>query len=291
MVTAQQALQLAAKHHGLNARAEGRCQGGESTTGAHLARLEDGRQVVYKWAEDPEAGPRFDRLFRRLEELRQLGYLLPTGYRALEVPGAVLLFQDAVEGVASDRVSDELTETLIELNGLQEGMGDDLPGESWTAFLTRTLAEGADGWCQHESLENHSPETRRILAVAAEVADRLRHEKLPSGDLAHVDFHHRNILQDGEGRLTAVIDWEGARSGDRVFDLITYAYCLPVAEVSEWAESKVWEAIERLGTPVSIAAYLAHMAVRIVDWSLRFHRTLSDMWIRHASVQLARFAL
>ena len=290
-MTAEQALQLAAEHHGFDAQPEGRCEGGESPTGAHLARLGDGRLVVYKWATDPQAYPRFERLFRRLEELRQVGYPLPTGYRALPVPGAVLLFQDAVPGSASDRVTDEFTESLLHLNELQRGMGRDLAGEAWTDFLVRTLSEGADGWCKHEPLEEHSPETRRIVLFAREVADRLRDQELPSGDLTHVDFHHRNVLQDAAGRPTAVIDWEGATSGDRVFDLVTYAYCLPVAEVSQWATSKVWETIERLGTPLSIAAYVAHMAVRIVDWSLRFHPELADMWIRHASARLARVAL
>ncbi|MDQ6778111.1 MAG: aminoglycoside phosphotransferase family protein [Actinomycetota bacterium] len=39
-------------------------------------------------------------------------------------------------------------------------------------------------------------------------------------DSVHLDFHHRNAVASNR-RLTAVIDCDGYRSGDRVFDLVT----------------------------------------------------------------------
>jgi aminoglycoside phosphotransferase (APT) family kinase protein len=108
-------------------------------------------------------------------------------------------------------------------------------------------------------------------------------EELPSGDVVHVDFHHRNVLV-AEGEVSAVIDWEGCRPGDASFDLVTLAFGLTVAEVSAQAREAVWEEVCRRTVPTARRAYAAHMALRQVDWSIR-HRTPADIdhWLRVAS--------
>jgi hypothetical protein len=37
--------------------------------------------------------------------------------------------------------------------------------------------------------------------------------------LVHLDFHQRNVLRIGSG-VSAIVDWEGARLGDRALDLV-----------------------------------------------------------------------
>ena len=42
----------------------------------------------------------------------------------------------------------------------------------------------------------------------------------------HLDFHPGNVLVDG-GRVTGVVDWDGAGRGDRLFDLVTLRFEVP----------------------------------------------------------------
>ena len=98
---------------------------------------------------------------------------------------------------------------------------------------------------------------------------------LPSEDVVHVDFHHRNVLL-AEGAVAAVIDWEGCRSGDAAFDLVTLAFGLTVARVPAAARERMWDEARRRAAPDALRAYVAHMALRQVDWSIR-HRTAADV--------------
>ena len=51
-----------------------------------------------------------------------------------------------------------------------------------------------------------------MLAAARGLLAQVR-----SGALAHCDFHYENILQDG-GRLSGLLDFEWAISGDPAYD-------------------------------------------------------------------------
>jgi aminoglycoside phosphotransferase (APT) family kinase protein len=164
-------------------------------------------------------------------------------------------------------VSDALVDTVLRLNDLQAG--DALESASWTDFVRMTLTEGADGYCLHESLRAHGGETRRALEWIESVGRAIT--PLPGADLVHLDFHHRNLLRDGQ-RLVAVIDWEGSRPGDRVFDLVTFCFGFTHARVAgPELEERVWARASTLGGADALAAYVAHMALRRLDWSIRFH--------------------
>ena len=50
-------------------------------------------------------------------------------------------------------------------------------------------------------------------------------DHLAGTDAVHGDFHHENLLTR-DGRITGVIDWDGAGRGDRRFDLVTLRFGL-----------------------------------------------------------------
>jgi len=74
----------------------------------------------------------------------------------------------------------------------------------------------------------------------------------------------RVLLVDDHG-VTGVIDWGGTRTGDRLFDLATLMYYArgEAPELERYV-------VARIGHE-GLAVYLAHMAVRQSDWSLRHH--------------------
>jgi aminoglycoside phosphotransferase (APT) family kinase protein len=176
-----------------------------------------------------------------------------------------------VPGAWRDEVSDELVETVLGLNDLQAQVG---PGDpDWTDYMRLTLTEGADGYCIHETLRSHDDRTRHVLDRIEAIGRTVG--PLRGGDLVHLDFHHRNILRDGE-RLITVVDWEGARSGDRVFDLVTFCFGFTHAIADRGAENRVWDRARELGDADSLAAYVAHMALRRLDWTIRHHPSEVD---------------
>jgi aminoglycoside phosphotransferase (APT) family kinase protein len=165
-----------------------------------------------------------------------------------------------------DDVGHTLVDEVLGIGGLQSGAAG-VPG-GWADYMRMTLTEGADGYCLHEPLRRHSPETRRLLEWVESVGRGIG--RLPDVDLVHVDFHHRNMLRGGD-RLTAVVDWEGCRAGDRAFDLVTFCFGMTDAVQEAGVEERVWAAACGLAGAELLAPYVAHMALRRVDWSIRHH--------------------
>src|SRR6266508_1691205 len=103
--------------------------------------------------------------------------------------------------------------------------------------------------------------------------------RLPEGDLVHIDFHHRNMLREGD-ELVAVVDWEGCRPGDRAFDLVTFCFGMTDAIPADGVATRVWDHASQLASTEALAAYVAHMALRRVDWSIRHHPDEVDRVLR-----------
>jgi aminoglycoside phosphotransferase (APT) family kinase protein len=183
----------------------------------------------------------------------------------------------------SDDVSASTVETLIALNGLQADEGEGEHGE-WSAYIAGSLVRGCDGYCVHHSLRDYDRRTAALLETIRATGETVG--DLPSRDVVHLDFHHRNVLLAG-GAVAAVIDWEGCRSGDAAFDLVTLAFGLTVARVPAAAGERVWDEARRRAAPAALRAYVAHMALRQVDWSIR-HRTAADVdhWLAVAHTYL-----
>jgi len=146
--------------------------------------------------------------------------------------------------------------------------------------------ERFDGYCQHSSLEQHSTATRRLLERIHEAGRALGDVIFEEPDVVHLDLYHRNALANN-GRL-CVIDCDGYRPGDRVFDLVTLAFCLAVAERPTAAEQRLWETIDRTRDGIIVNAYVSHQALRQVDRSIRY-RTPDDLdaWMARSTALLA----
>jgi hypothetical protein len=70
------------------------------------------------------------------------------------------------------------------------------------------------------------------------------------------------------GRITGVIDWDGANRYDGRFDLVTLLFHL-----RRWnpaATGPVDEALAGI-PPELFRAFWAHMSLRQIDWSIRHH--------------------
>ncbi len=280
-VTSSQVVEVIRERHGLTLHAVGAFAGGE--VGATDVRGDDGARYVLKWWDGDVASGR--RVAELVERLRGRAYPIPRFILADEVCGVTVMLQEFVEGTVSDDVSEELVETLVFLNARQRGAGRPEDAD-WRSYLAGSLANGCEGYCLHAPLRDYDGRTAALLETILAAGEAV--EALPTGDAVHLDFHHRNVLVV-DGTVGAVIDWEGCRSGDALFDLVTLAFGLTRARVPARARERLWDEISRRATPEVRRAYAAHMALRQVDWSIR-HRTPSDVdhWLEVSSEFLDR---
>jgi Ser/Thr protein kinase RdoA (MazF antagonist) len=261
--------------------------GGE--VGATEVRDQDGRRLVLKqWPGGDEEGAALQAGIELVETLRGAGYPAPRYLVADSFDGQLTAVQTWVEGGQREDLTEAMVERLIAL-ALRHGEVQAPASDTFGAWLTGSLLEGCDGYCLHEPLRTRSTETRalldRIRAAGARTAGNLE----PATGVVHRDFHHRNVLWQGD-EVAAVIDWEGAGVGDPAFDLVTLAFGLTVSTGPPPARELPWRAIEPSRPAEVLQAYAAHMALRQVDWSIR-HRTPEDVehWLRVGSDALDRF--
>ncbi len=163
---------------------------------------------------------------------------------------------------------------LVRLIDLQRGAG--LPGrEPWRTDIRTSVTEGREGYCEHAAMAAHSPATRALLDRVRRVAASTIDVDVPDGDIVHMDLSPYNILADPHtGALTGVIDWEGSTRGDAAFDLVTHAlYTYDFAR-----RDALLDAARARTDPRALALYAAHMVLRQVDWSIRFHGEPEVQW-------------
>jgi tRNA A-37 threonylcarbamoyl transferase component Bud32 len=267
-VTSAQVVELIRAERDLDLHLAGFFAGGE--VGAADVRERDGTRYVLTWWEgDAESGRRAATL---VEGLRQRGYPAPAFVLADDVGGVTVMMQEFVAGEATDTISDPAIDRLLELNALQVGASP-AHDATWSEYMVGSLLRGCVGYCVHPPLRDYDRRTRSLLESIHQAGEAV--DELPSGDVVHVDFHHRNVLVS-DGQVSAVIDWEGCRTGDAAFDLVTLAFGLSVADVTAQARERVWDEVCRRTVPTVRRAYAAHMALRQVDWSIR-HRTPADV--------------
>lgn len=263
--------------------------GGE--VGATVVVDRHGRPAIAKWEWPVNAATREGQrtAAQIVSLLRGRGAKIPP-YLAVEpIDRGLLVLQAFVSGQPSDRVSADLLDELVGFNRLQEGAAPD--GSGWGDYVRRSLIDGLEGYCEHESLRGYDAATRGLLAQIQAAGAAIDGVALRERDAVHVDFHHRNALVE-RGRLRAVIDCEGYRSGDRIFDLVTLAFCLHIARRPARAEAELWRQIHAQRDTTIVRAYVAHQALRQVDWSIR-KRTHDQVqsWIMRSRHRLDQLPL
>jgi hypothetical protein len=237
--------------------------GGESGS-TFLATGQDGTVSVLKLSPNA-AGDSVARLAELVARLRRRGYpaarLLATG----QVAGLTFWMQERLPGTVPDRVPGWLLPEVLRLNDAQAGLGDGTCRLS--ELIAATLTTGGDGYCVHATLEAR-PDTRDLLAVVRQAAGRCLAAIPERGDFVHYDFTLANLLTAGAG-ICGVIDINPpALTGDRAFDLATMLFYLYDRDgIREQLRGRALE----LTNECALDAYLAHMLLRQVDWSLRHH--------------------
>ncbi|MBR7834758.1 phosphotransferase [Actinospica durhamensis] len=260
---------------GIALTVEGLCDGGE--VGAAVVRRPDGHRGVLTWRPHYTVAALASGPLAVVERLRALGYPAPATKLAVQVGDAVVTVQELVPGAKIDRLDLPLLERVLAVHGLQ---ADALAGREDVPAYPLYLREDGPGYCLHEPLRRFSRSTaeleRRIAAFGAGHPDRL-----PGDGAVHGDFHPGNILA-ADGRITGVVDWDGAARGDHRFDLVVLRFGLHPDHADRAVVERLDALIDALPASVAGPAW-AHMSLRMVDWAIRhFPADQVDTWVELA---------
>jgi Ser/Thr protein kinase RdoA (MazF antagonist) len=190
--------------------------------------------------------------------------------------------QEALPGQPPASLTPELVPAVIALNATQAGAAGDLP-RHWPAPARDPLLRGGDGFCLHDTLRSHSAETARLLDQLRGITEEAPAGSWPDHDVVHYDFSPANLLGH-EGQISGVIDWEGVCAGDRAFDLVTLWF---YSDGKAAIDALLWQHLRSTVEPQRLRLYTAHMALRQVDWSLRFHDDAAvRRWLARSHIAL-----
>ncbi len=178
------------------------------------------------------------------------------------MPGRDLsLAGGALDCVAVSRLLPE----LFRLNDAQAGLGGG--GADWRQLITTTLLAGGDGYCLHSTMAAR-PDTRELLSAVRGIGASCGPAIPNRVDFTHFDFHFLNLLSDGT-TITGVVDINPPPlAGDRAFDLATLVF---YAYDHDELRRRILDRLFGLAGRQAARAYLAHMVLRQVEWSVRHY--------------------
>lgn len=267
------------REHGVELRVSGSLDGGE--VGAARVRWPDGREGVLKWRADyalaeMAAGP-----LAAAEALRERGYPVPATQLAVQVGADVVTVQELLPGKKIDYMDESLFEQALALNALHVGA---LAGRDDVSRNRMYLCEDGPGYCLHGPLRRFSARTAELEARIARIGMRFP-DRLPGDDVVHQDFHPGNLLAH-DGRITGVIDWDGAGRGDARFDLVTLRFGIHPAGAEPAVVARLDALLDRVPEHVLLPAW-AHMSLRMTDWAIRhFPRDQVETWVALSAQRL-----
>jgi hypothetical protein len=234
----------------------------------HVAGLYNpsGARFIVKWS--PGGGDR-DHLaesIRLVDRLRSRWYPVPRYVARGQYDGGRYVIQTALPGAPVTRLSAAQVEQILALNEVQRDLAP-APAESpWPGRIADVTMSGGNGYCLLEPMRSHTPTTERLLGRLQELMARHGDVTTPTTDIVHFDFQQNNML-GLSGKISGVVDWDGAQAGDRAFDLTTLLF---YAFEQEAVGGGVWARATAITDPAAVVVYLAHLIHRQVDWSIRF---------------------
>ena len=244
-----------------------RAAGGQSE-GAWFATAPDGTPVVLKSFPGDTMAARYGVLLPALDELRSRGVPVPEYVDVLAVDGVTVSAQRLMPGASVGNPPSELVERVFECTAAMAGIACELspPGaDDWGASVVKTLTIGVDGWAMHEAMRTGGRRSAAVLDRVEAIGADADPTWFPTTGLVHLDLHTDNVLAD-DGRLTSIIDWDGACAGDPRFDLVRYAFDL------DGHDQPVWDLVERTGIEERVLrAYVAHHVLRCTGWAIERH--------------------
>jgi hypothetical protein len=287
-------LQFINEQHGAAFAPIGRYRTGEQ--GAFAIKELDGdstQRFVLKWSRGAQIPHSLREVMVVTTRLRALDYPAPR-YRLVGVVPAlevVYSVQEELPGTPLSGLLDRpLLDRLLKLNDIQREQASALSA-TWPGPVADPVLHGGDGFCLLDPPRSYSAATAALLTELQRLVVAGRNERSPITDVVHFDFQGANILIDGDG-VGGVVDWEGCCAGDCAFDLATlYFY----AGMGEQADKDQVERLRRLLVARTgcglLGLYLAHLILRQVDWSIRFHdRAAVERLLRRADEALHRFS-
>lgn len=250
---------------------------GQGAVGAWLVRWPDGHKSVLTWAPPATEQGGLARALPLIDLARAAGVPAPR-YEAV-VPlagGDVAMLQEVAVGTPPDRPSLPLIEQLIELCERRRGLlrSHQASGEASSLYLR----ESGPGFCLHAPLAEHDRRTQALLARIEAIGGELDGDVLRGEDVVHFDHHLGNVLVD-DGRVSAVVDWAGARAGHVGLDLTVLAFDLSRRPGGRAPFERVERHLTGITPPEMLRRLWAHVGLRMVDWSLRHHPWNADHWI------------
>jgi aminoglycoside phosphotransferase (APT) family kinase protein len=190
----------------------------------------------------------------------------------------VAIVQELLPGAVPTTVTPRTVESMVELTGRLRGRLADRAELPAASLYLRT---DGPGFCLHGPMAGYDRRTARLLAMIEEAGAQLP-ERLAGDDLVHFDFHPDNILVDGTGAVTGVVDWDGAARAHGALDLMTLRFDL-ARRAPELGDRVA--ALLRDSTPPEVwLGSWAHMSLRLVDWAIR-EQTADEVsaWVRVAT--------
>jgi len=261
-------------------------EGGDGP-GAYELASEIGPAVLKAYP--AKAWDRLPSVVRTLDTLVARGYPAPRALAAGRWEHGCYLIQERLPGEAlgggappQHSLMTEHVRALIDLNDAQADWPVPL-GDDWPGAILRPVLEGGDGFCVLETMREHSSETAELLMTLQDMASKSAASVESRTDLVHLDFSAANILAS-DGRITGVIDWEGAVRGDRAFDLVTLQF---YAFDDSAIRQPLWDKALAISGPEAMKLYFAHMILRQTEWSIRFHSSDTvEYFVRRAATIL-----
>ena len=257
------------------------------------ADADDAQRFVLKWGPGTDIPDNLRQAVSVTERLRAVGYPAPR-YRLVGVApplGVVYSVQEELPGKPLGvRLDRPLLDRLLDLNALQRGQAV-APARAWPRPVTDPVLRGGDGFCLLDPLRSYSPATAALLGVLQRLAADGGDERPPTNDVVHFDFQGSNILVVGD-EVTGVVDWEGYRAGDRAFDLVTLCFYAGAGGDGDADQvERLWRLLVARTGPRLLGVYVAHLVLRQVDWSIRFHdRGAVELWLGRADEVLRRLS-
>jgi hypothetical protein len=272
-------LQTINRQHGTDLRLGERFAGGEQ--GAYAIVDETGTRSVLKWHLGDSYVEQFRNARTITEHLAARGYPVPHYEYAGEADGAAYTIQSLLPGSPMGTLDARFLPDLLRLNDLQAGPAP-VHSRYWQGLIVSSVLHGFQEYCVIETLRRHSSETRELLDRLQETVKTLADTECPVDDIVHFDFTQANILIK-EGEISGVIDWDGTMAGDRAFDLATLLfYAVDQPDLRQ----TLWRHASERSSPDAIRLYLAHLIVRQVDWSIRFHGPAGAAYSIHQAAEI-----
>ena len=251
-----------------------------------------GARFIVKWSAADQDLDRLAEAIRLVDRLRSRWYPVPRYVARGVHRGGRYVVQTALTGAPVTRLSASQVDQILALNEIQRGLATppvvsspaaSPAAEPWPARVADDVLDGGDRYCLLDPMRQHSPTTAQLLDLVQALVAQHRDVTTPTTDVVHFDFQANNML-GLSGKISGVVDWEGAQAGDRAFDLVTalfYAYD------QEAVRDALWRRVAEMTDPAAIVVYVAHLIHRQVDWSIRHHPPATiEQWLERARIVL-----